>query len=84
MDFKFISVGTTFLKIIGDAFMGPSSLCFVEDGYMLNLSIAALLKFYGFFRIYFKFTIYHRIFDFGKHIISVSVYNLNKLANFSA
>ena len=48
---------------------------------MLNLAVTGMLHFYGLGRVNLKHSIFYRILDFGEHVITIAVDDLEELVN---
>ena len=82
--FEFVAVRASTFQIVGNTFVCPAALSFVEDGHVLHLSIASMLQPDGFFGVNLHHAILHGILYFGKHIVAVAVDDLDELADFAS
>ena len=64
--------------------MRPTALCLIKDSHMLHFSIAGYLLFDSFFGINFHDTILHWILNLCKHVITVTMDDLDKFTHLTA
>lgn len=59
-------------EVVGNAFVRPGSLGFVEDGHMLHFGIAGIVAAHGFVGVDFEAVVDNGILYFGEHVVAIA------------